>query len=232
MAPNGINIDVFKKQKKTMKEVLFEQTRELIWSPKSLNGLSPSKEVCGGYKNVVKFVGKFAEWKRQSALLKAASIYEKALPGGSIATLCAGTGPEGEQKQLTNLCNELDLQHTYMLGARPQPILAEVYSVADIGVFPSYKEPFGLVFVECMACGTPVIGANSGGPKDFVTPDVGELVPEPSETTDLNTVLSGIETLSNSLNDVIQRAIREGWKEKKAEIALNLLTIASQLRPR
>ena len=36
----------------------------------------------------------------------------------------------------------------------------------------------GLVFIECMACGTPVIGADSGGPRDFVSKSVGELVPE------------------------------------------------------
>ena len=62
-----------------------------------------------------------------------------------------------------------------------------MYTVADLGCFPSFKEPFGLVFVECMACKTPVIGANSGGPKDFVAPEVGELVAEPPETKDLST---------------------------------------------
>merc|ERR1712203_636421 len=45
-----------------------------------------------------------------------------------------------------------------------------------------FKEPFGLVFVECMAYKAPVVGANSGGPKDFVTPEVGVLVDEPKET--------------------------------------------------
>merc|ERR1712032_1075559 len=57
----------------------------------------------------------------------------------------------------------------YLMGARGQDQLAEIYTVAELGCFPSFKEPFGLVFVECMACKTPVVGANSGGPKDFVT---------------------------------------------------------------
>ena len=60
----------------------------------------------------------------------------------------------------------------------------EIVAMAELGCFPSFKEPFGLVFVECMACKTPVIGANSGGPKDFVVPEVGELVAEPPETKD------------------------------------------------
>ena len=82
----------------------------------------------------------------------------------------------------------MNVKNTFILGARGQDILMELYKVSNMGCFPSFKEPFGLVFVECMACMTPVIGANSGGPKDFVTGDVGELVPEPKGTTDLASV--------------------------------------------
>merc|ERR1719324_2202708 len=103
-------------------------------------------------------------------------------------------------KLLKDKCEQLGLKNTFLLGARGQDQLAEMYTVADLGIFPSFKEPFGLVFVECMACKTPVIGANSGGPKDFVTKEVGKLVDEPPETTDLNTVPAGIETLGATLN--------------------------------
>jgi len=94
--------------------------------------------------------------------------------------------------------------------------------VSNLGVFPSFKEPFGLVFVECMACKTPVIGANSGGPKDFVTADVGELVAEPPETTDLSTVPAGIETLAKTLNEAVTRSLKENWKESKAVACIKL----------
>merc|ERR1712190_552097 len=80
----------------------------------------------------------------------------------------------------------------------------------------------GLVFVECMACKTPVIGANSGGPKDFVTKEVGELVAEPPETTDLATVPNGVETLGKTLNEAISRSLNENWKETKADACIKL----------
>merc|ERR1712151_193466 len=166
------------------------------------------------------FVGKAAEWKRQAALLHAADQYEKEFP--NLATLCVGTGPEDELKKLKDLCAELGLKNTFLLGARGQDILAEIYTVAELGCFPSFKEPFGLVFVECMACKTPVIGANSGGPKDFVTADVGELVAEPPETTDLATVPAGIETLAQTLNEAISRSLQENWKESKAAACIKL----------
>ena len=78
--------------------------------------------------------------------------------------------------------------------------MSELYT-SELGCFPSYNESFGLVFVEYMAVRTPVIGANSGGPKDFVTTDVGELVGEPEETVDLSTVPLGIKTLGKTLNE-------------------------------
>merc|ERR1719337_663676 len=106
-------------------------------------------------------------------------------------------------KQLKDLCAQLGLKNTFLIGPKGQDQLAEMYTVADLGCFPSFKEPFGLVFVECMACKTPVIGANSGGPKDFVSAEVGELVAEPPETTDLSTVANGVETLGKTLKDTI-----------------------------
>jgi len=64
-----------------------------------------------------------------------------------------------------------------------------------------------------MACGTPVIGANSGGPKDFVDKTVGELVPETDD----------IKELGKSLSDAVQRAIKEDWKKNRQEACKKLV---------
>jgi len=226
VAPNGINVEKFKPREKNLTTVVTEQTRTIVWP-----AAPPSEEDCKKYTNLVVFVGKYAEWKRQAALLRAAAAYEKDFP--NLATFCAGTGPDEEKDKLVNLCNQLGLKNTFLLGARGQDILAEMYTVADVGCFPSFKEPFGLVFVECMACRTPVIGANSGGPKDFVTPDVGELVTEPPETTDLSTVPNGVETLGKTLTEAISRALKEDWKKSKADACIKLahdkFTVQSQV---
>merc|ERR1711870_81615 len=175
---------------------------------------------CAKYKRVLVFVGKAAEWKRQAALLHAMGTIESKYP--DVALLCAGTGPDGEMNKLKQLCESLGLKNTFLIGARGQDQLAEMYIVADLGCFPSFKEPFGLVFVECMACKTPVIGANSGGPKDFVSTEVGELVAEPPETKDLSTVAEGIKTLSGTLAEAIGRSLKEDWKSSKAAACIKL----------
>ncbi len=125
------------------------------------------------------------------------------------------------------------MKNTFLLGARGQDVLAELYTVSNLGCFPSFREPFGLVFVECMACKTPVIGANSGGPKDFVSTAVGELVPEPPETSCLSTVAEGIETLGKTLTEAISRALNEDWKKSKGEacikLAIDKFTVGAQV---
>jgi glycosyltransferase involved in cell wall biosynthesis len=214
IAPNGINVEKFKPREKTLNQVMVEQTRKIVWPA------VPSEADCAKYKRILVFVGKAAEWKRQAALLHAMKDIEKKYP--DVALLCAGTGPTGEMDKLKALCESLGLKNTFLIGARGQDQLAEMYTVADLGCFPSFKEPFGLVFVECMACKTPVIGANSGGPKDFVSNDVGTLVPEPPETKDLSTVAQGVETLGKTLAATISKALDEKWKEKKGAACIKL----------
>ena len=152
---------------------------------------------------MVAFCGKFADWKRLDALLRAAAIYEQ--QDRRILTLVIGSGPHEAQVEMHDLAAELGLRRTYFLGPRPQDELATLFNCADVGCFPSYREPFGLVFIECMACGTPVIGADSGGPRDFVTPDVGVLVPETDDR----------QELAASLAAAVDRALDEDWKRTK-----------------
>jgi glycosyltransferase involved in cell wall biosynthesis len=153
-----------------------------------------------GFDAVVAFCGKFADWKRLDALLRAAARYEQ--DERRIITLVVGSGPAEAQHAIHALSTELRLRRTYFLGPRPQEELALLFGCADVGCFPSYREPFGLVFVECMACGTPVIGADSGGPRDFVTSEVGTLVPETDDRT----------ALAASLAEAINRALDADWK--------------------
>ena len=160
-----------------------------------------------GFDAVVAFCGKFADWKRLDALLRAAAIYEQ--QERKIMTLVIGSGPIEAQVHMQDLAAELGLRRTYFLGPRAQDELAVLFNCADVGCFPSYREPFGLVFIECMACGTPVIGADSGGPRDFITQAVGILVPETDDR----------QELAASLAYAVDQAIDEDWKQTKGVAA-------------
>jgi glycosyltransferase involved in cell wall biosynthesis len=62
-------------------------------------------------------------------------------------------------------------------GSVPQPRLFEAYEAADILVFPTLSDGFGMVVAEAMAHGLPVITTDRAGAADFVTRDNGVIVP-------------------------------------------------------
>jgi len=129
--------------------------------------------LAGGEQPLVSFVGKFTHFKGIDVLLKAAAIYEKRIPGAQ--TVLAGHGELWDEMHA--LRKQLGLKGVHFLGHQTQDILARIYNAADVSIVPSRVEPFGLVAVEALACGTPVIATNAGGLPDFITDEVGALVP-------------------------------------------------------
>ena len=85
--------------------------------------------------------------------------------------LIIGQETPGGDLKYQSLCeDELKLNKSCsFVGQKMLSELALFYSAANVGIFLSKDEPFGIVFIECMVCAwTPVIGANTGGPKDFL----------------------------------------------------------------
>jgi glycosyltransferase involved in cell wall biosynthesis len=74
---------------------------------------------------------------------------------------------------------EADLKAKYpgvtWLGLLPRNELASVYASADVFVFPSRNETFGLVMLEAMACGTPVAAFPVDGPFEVLTTESGQV---------------------------------------------------------
>ena len=69
-----------------------------------------------------------------------------------------------EMRRLQDLCQELGLDEMVLfLGKQDQKTLPYYYSAAEVVVMPSHYESFGMVALEAMACGTPVIASQVGG---------------------------------------------------------------------
>ena len=98
-----------------------------------------------------------------------------------IRLIIVGGKTENNQEldRLKSLANNLEIsERTTFTGAVEQSDLPEYYSAADVFILPSYYESFGLVALEAMACGTPVIASRVGGPKSFISSGLnGYLIP-------------------------------------------------------
>lgn len=80
------------------------------------------------------------------------------------------------------------------LGRLSRPAVRRALWRADAFVLPSFLETFGVVLIEAMATGLPVVATRCGGPEDIVSPQTGRLVP-PGDAS----------ALAGALNEVIQR---------------------------
>ena len=126
-------------------------------------------DIDGDYDDIVSFAGKFAHFKGIDILLNAAALYER----DGVATIIAGDGELfGE---MTALAKELGLRHVHFVHNQPHDVLRHLYSCATVSRLTSRNEPFGLVAIEALACGAPVIASDEGGPLDIITPEVGLL---------------------------------------------------------
>jgi glycosyltransferase involved in cell wall biosynthesis len=64
-------------------------------------------------------------------------------------------------------------------------MLAKLYSLADVFLYTSYAESFGLPPLEAMACGTPVVMSDNKGSRDYAISNFNTLISQPGDVNSL-----------------------------------------------
>lgn len=120
---------------------------------------------------MVLFVGRIEPLKGVDTLIHAMCCLQLKDDHRPVHLAIIGGDPSASREKMTvemarlqRLCDELALGQTVIfLGKRDQDKLPYYYSAADVLVMPSHYESFGMVALEAMACGTPVIASEVGG---------------------------------------------------------------------
>jgi len=165
-----------------------------------------AKDVIGieANSNMILFVGRIEPLKGIDSLIKAIAVIQKrgelvccphnlAIIGGD-----PDASPEemnAEMARLQDMVEELNIENLVIfLGKQDQKMLPYYYSSAEVVVMPSYYESFGMVALESMACGTPVVASQVGGLAFLVRDqETGFVVPS-----------NDIETMANRLVQIIK----------------------------
>lgn len=116
------------------------------------------------------FVGKFVEFKGVDSLIHGWKEVEDDQMAKGKKPLCivVGAGPLG--KSLREEAQEVGTQTLHFVGRQGPEIITPLHNISDVAMVPSIHEPDGLVVKEALACGDPVIGGNSGGIPETLSP--------------------------------------------------------------
>jgi D-inositol-3-phosphate glycosyltransferase len=138
--PCGVNLDLFRPIQ-----------RETARCHLGLNG-----------ERIIVFVGRIIPLKGIDSMLKAMT-YLDGKQGIKFVVIGGDDHSQAEIQRLKNLSRTLRIEESVIfLGSVKQETLPFFYSAADLCVVPSYYESFGLVVLESLACGTPVVATMVG----------------------------------------------------------------------
>ncbi|WP_026689511.1 N-acetyl-alpha-D-glucosaminyl L-malate synthase BshA [Alteribacter aurantiacus] len=133
-----------------------------VYYPKSNHDLKEEYGISAEEKVIV-HVSNFRKVKRVPDVVKSFAKIKEQLPA---KLLLIGDGPE--HRVVCELVKELGLENDVLFLGN-QKRVADLLSMSDLKLLLSEKESFGLVLLEAMACGVPVIGSRIGGIPEVIT---------------------------------------------------------------
>ncbi|ANU10683.1 N-acetyl-alpha-D-glucosaminyl L-malate synthase BshA [Planococcus antarcticus] len=171
-----------------MIETVYNFVDEREYSPQDSTKLKLELGIDADEKVMI-HVSNFRNVKRVQDVVETFSLAHQQI---NCKLLLVGDGPE--MGRIIQQVRDLGLNdHVRFLGKRDG--VAEFYNISDIKLLMSEKEAFGLVLLEAMACGVPVIGTNIGGMPEIIEPDVNGYLVELGDTQ--QAAKYAVEMLSN-----------------------------------
>ena len=135
-----------------------------------------------------------------------------------------GNGPEFDN--LKKLIIELELTNVNLLGYIPNNKLSEYYNNSDVFVLSSNIETFGIVLIEAMSCGLPLVSTRCGGPETIIENDkLGYLCNVNDQESLSNLMLKAIHTNfdKNYISNYANQFSYDNMSKKLLDIYLKIV---------
>ncbi len=146
-----------------------------------------------------------------------------------VSLLLVGDGPE--EDKLRKQCIERSTKNVVFAGFKQKPDLPRYYAMADVFVFPTLGDPYGLVVDEAMACSLPVISTSAAGEiRDRIEDGVNGYIVPPENASALGERMLQLARDPNLHRQMGERSYEkiknhtpERWAEDFERIVLSLL---------
>ena len=135
-------------------------------------------------------------------------------PRSAAWTSTCRARPSSSATDLFAAISSAAIRAAHFLGAKQGEALADIYASADVFVFPSRTDTFGIVMIEAMASGLPVAAYPVPGPIDVVAPGAGVL------DDDLRAAC--LKALTLSREQAREHSMRFTWKESARQFLENI----------
>lgn len=204
-ASGGIKEEVFYKRNDTSKNDILKKFN-----------LEEDKKYIGFASRIIKGKG----WEIFIEAINLMKINNDEV-GDKYKFIIIGNGKE--YKKMIKMIEEYGLEdYIVLFNLLSQEELAEMYSIMDWFVFPTYcKESLGLVGIEAMACGTPVIASNMAGPTTYVKDNINGFLFKPKDVKALyNAILKSIN-MSDSVYEKMQKQCLETASDYTSEAIID-----------
>ena len=157
---------------------------------------------------------------------------------GEVSLLLVGDGPE--EICLRQICQERGIRNVVFAGFHQKPEMPRYYATADVFVFPTLGDTYGLVVDEAMACSLPVISTSAVGEiRDRVEDGVNGYIVQPEDSAALTDRMLQLardpdlrERMGKISADKIAGRTPERWAEDFEQIVGSILNRETVMRSR
>lgn len=170
---------------------------------------------------IIGIVGQISPHKGQETLIRSFPLIIERTPRSVLVVIGSDFSNGQYIKKLQELSETLGISNKlFFMG--PRSDIPNLLKSLDVFVLASKNEPFGLVLLEAMASGTPIVATNAGGPKEIIINKESGLLVEPGDSQALAEAV--LKILQNQ--DLREKFILQGLKRVKKFFSIEAMVTA------